>query len=46
MKLGAGGIEEIIEISLTEDERAALNRSAASVRELVEIMHKSAVAEA
>ena len=46
VKLGAGGIEEIIEISLTEDERAALNRSAASVRELVEIMHKSAVAEA
>ena len=42
VKLGANGLEEIIEISLAEDERAALNRSAESVRELVEIMHKSA----
>ena len=46
VKLGARGIEQIIEISLTEDERAALNRSAASVRELVDLMHKSSVAEA
>ena len=42
VKLGAGGIEEIKEIHLTEDEQAALNRSAETVRELVEIMHKSA----
>ena len=42
VKLGANGVEEIIEIQLTEEEQAALNRSAASVRELVEVMHNSA----
>ena len=42
VKLGANGIEQILEIKLTEDERGALNKSAESVRELVEIMHKSA----
>ena len=42
VKLGAGGIEQIIEIKLTEEERTALGRSAESVRELVDIMHKSA----
>ena len=35
-KLGAGGIEEIIEISLTNEERAALQKSAGSVQELVD----------
>jgi malate dehydrogenase len=34
--LGNGGIEEVIEISLTDDERAGLDHSAAAVRELVE----------
>jgi malate dehydrogenase len=34
--LGNGGMEKIIEISLTKEEEAALARSAASVRELVE----------
>ena len=38
VKLGAGGAEEIIELELTSDEKAALNRSAESVRELVGIM--------
>ncbi len=38
IKLGAGGVKEIIEIELTEEERAALHRSAAAVRELVEAM--------
>jgi malate dehydrogenase len=33
--LGNGGIEEVIEISLTDDERAGLDHSAAAVRELV-----------
>jgi malate dehydrogenase len=33
--LGNGGVERIIEISLTDDERAAFNRSADSVRELI-----------
>jgi malate dehydrogenase len=34
VKLGASGIEDIIEINLTEDEKAALNRSAEAVEEL------------
>jgi len=34
-KLGAGGVEEIVQIDLSEDERAALQRTAGSVRELV-----------
>ena len=42
VKLGAGGVEEIIEIKLTEEERAALNRSAESVRELIDVMHGQA----
>jgi malate dehydrogenase len=35
VKLGADGIEQIVEIRLTEEEQAALQKSAASVRELV-----------
>ncbi len=38
VKLGASGVEQIIEIRLTPDEASALNRSAASVKELVEIL--------
>ena len=38
-KLGANGLEEIIEITLTPDEDAALKKSAAAVRELVEIIN-------
>ena len=34
VKLGRSGIEQIIEIRLTEEEQAALDRSVASVREL------------
>ncbi|MEE8398075.1 MAG: malate dehydrogenase [Desulfobacterales bacterium] len=34
VKLGANGVEEIIEISLTEEEDAALKKSAAAVAEL------------
>jgi len=34
VKLGSGGVESIIEITLTEDERAALMRSAKAVGEL------------
>ncbi|MGA9478568.1 MAG: malate dehydrogenase [Desulfobacterales bacterium] len=40
VKLGANGIEEVIQIKLTEDEQAALNRSAAAVQELKEAMKK------
>ncbi|MCI0660412.1 MAG: malate dehydrogenase [Acidobacteria bacterium] len=38
VKLGAGGIEEIIQINLTTDERAALQKSAAAVQELVNLL--------
>jgi malate dehydrogenase len=41
VKLGAGGMEKIIDISLTEDERLALGHSVASVQELVDIMRKA-----
>src|SRR5262245_9434920 len=34
--IGAGGVEKIVEIELTEGEKAALDRSAAAVRELIE----------
>ena len=34
--LGNGGVEKVIEISLTDDEKAQLAHSAAAVRELVE----------
>ena len=36
--LGAGGVEKIIEVELTDDEQAALRRSAAAVEELVEAL--------
>ncbi len=35
VKLGASGIEEVIQIQVTAEEQAALHKSAASVRELV-----------
>jgi len=38
VKLGAKGVEQVIEIKLTPEEKAALDRSAGSVRELVNIM--------
>lgn len=38
VKLGARGIEQIIQIKLTPEEKAALDKSAASVRELVAIL--------
>jgi malate dehydrogenase len=37
-KLGANGVEQIIEIKLTEAENAALKKSAAAVQELVDVM--------
>ena len=36
--LGAGGVEKIIEVELTADEHAALQRSAAAVEELVQAL--------
>ena len=38
VKLGAKGVEEIIQIKLTAEEHAALQKSAASVRELVTVL--------
>jgi malate dehydrogenase len=36
--LGAGGVEKIIEVELTSEEQAALQKSAAAVTELVQIL--------
>ena len=38
VKLGARGIEQIYEIKLTADETAKLQKSAASVQELVDVL--------
>jgi malate dehydrogenase len=40
VKLGAGGAEEIIEITLTKEENAALKNSAAAVQELKGVLKK------
>ena len=42
VKLGANGVEEIIEITLTAEEKSALERSADAVRELKEALKKLA----
>jgi malate dehydrogenase len=38
VKLGAAGVEEIVQITLTEAERAALHKSAGAVKELVDVI--------
>jgi malate dehydrogenase len=38
VKLGANGVEQIFEVRLTQEENAALQNSAAAVRELVDVM--------
>ena len=38
VKLGAKGVEQIIEIKLTPEEDAALKKSAAAVKELVDVI--------
>jgi malate dehydrogenase len=40
VKLGSNGVEEVIQVKLTEDENAALQKSAGDVRELVNILDK------
>ena len=42
IKLGAGGLEQIIEITLSDEERAALHKSAGTVRDLVAAMARMA----
>lgn len=38
VKLGAGGVEQIVQIELSPEEQSALQRSAQAVRELVQLM--------
>jgi malate dehydrogenase len=40
IKLGAGGMKQVIEITMTDEENAALQKSAGAVRELVEAMDR------
>lgn len=40
IKLGAGGMKQVIEITMTDEENAALQKSASAVRELVEAMDR------
>jgi malate dehydrogenase len=42
VKLGAGGIEQILELDLGEDEREALDASAEAVREVVSVLGSAA----
>jgi malate dehydrogenase len=42
VKLGAGGIEQVVELELTDEENAALQASAGAVREVVQILVDSA----
>jgi len=42
VKLGAGGIEEVVELDLTDDERSALEASAAAVRDVVGVLGTAA----
>ncbi len=42
VKLGASGVEEVIQIELTADEKAALDKSAAAVEELKSVLAKLA----
>jgi malate dehydrogenase len=39
VKLGASGIEEIVELDLTDEEVSDLRKSAEAVKELVEVLH-------
>jgi len=43
VKLGSGGVEEIIEITLSDDEQAALQKSADAVQELKNVLKKLGV---
>ena len=41
VKLGAGGMEQVLQFDLTDEEALALKHSAASVEELVQVMRKA-----
>jgi malate dehydrogenase len=38
VKLGAKGVEQIVQIKLTAEEQAAFNKSAGAVKELVDVI--------
>ncbi|MHB8507029.1 MAG: malate dehydrogenase [Candidatus Dormibacteria bacterium] len=40
-KLGSAGLEEVIQVDLTAEEKSALDRSATAVKELVEVVDRS-----
>jgi len=40
VKLGANGVEDVIEITLLDEEKAALDKSADSVKELKDLLKK------
>ena len=40
VKLGRGGVTDVVEIDLTDDERRAFDKSTAAVRELVDVMSR------
>ena len=42
VKLGSGGVEQIVELDLTEEERAELARSADAVRDVVAVLGRAA----
>ena len=42
VKLGAGGIEEIVELELSDEEREAFDASASAVREVVGVLGSAA----
>jgi malate dehydrogenase len=46
VKLGAKGMEQVVEVKLNQEEMAALQKSAAAVNELVEVMNRSELAKA
>jgi malate dehydrogenase len=43
VKLGAQGVEKVMDVPLNEGEKAALQKSAMAVRELVEVLKKSQI---
>jgi malate dehydrogenase len=42
VKLGRGGVSDVVEIELSADEQSAFDKSAAAVRELVDAMARLA----
>jgi malate dehydrogenase len=46
VKLGARGIEQVIEIRLADDEKAALQKSAQAVQDLVDVLKRMNVVSA